>query len=356
MSACVFLELAFPLLAQFTSALPDASMEVVIHSVGNQELGVLRPSVGALGELDFLFTQGLAVRRGRVLPVGRTVSDVAGNYDQRGPILGRLGRPESAFDSREVVGIADAQHIPAVGGKARAHVFGEGNAGRAFDGDVVVVVNPAEIVQLQVAGERSGLAGDAFHHAAVSAQAVNGVVKDVEARAVVAGGQPLARDRHADAGSHALAERAGGRFHAGGPAIFRMAGGPAAELAEVPYVVQRHAGPAEDFVIRIDRLGTRQVEDRIQQHGSMAGGEHKAVAVGPDRVFGIEAQHPLPQCVDGGRHAHGRAGMTVGFLDGINRQRADGVDAQLVNVDGSDCNICHTSPTKNGGGRLGRTE
>ena len=65
------------------------------------------------------------MRGGRVLPVGRSVSDVAGNNDQRGPIIGRLGRLESALDGREVVGIADPQHIPAVGGKARAHVLGE---------------------------------------------------------------------------------------------------------------------------------------------------------------------------------------------------------------------------------------
>ena len=79
----------------------------------------------------------------------------------------------------------------------------------------------------------------------------------------------------------------------------------------------------------------------------MAGGEHEAVAVGPDGVFGIEAENALPQGVNGGRHAHGRAGMTrVGLLDGINRQRADGIDAQLINVDGSDCNIRHTFPTE----------
>src|SRR5207248_10658209 len=39
----------------------------------------------------------------------------------------------------EVVGIADARDVPAVGDEARRHVLAEGNVGVALDADVVVV-------------------------------------------------------------------------------------------------------------------------------------------------------------------------------------------------------------------------
>jgi hypothetical protein len=39
----------------------------------------------------------------------------------------------------------------------------------SFDGHVIVVVNPAKVVELEMAGERSCLVRDAFHHATVAA-------------------------------------------------------------------------------------------------------------------------------------------------------------------------------------------
>jgi len=36
----------------------------------------------------------------------------------------------------------------------------------------------------------------------------------------------------------------------------------------------------------------------------------------------------------------------VGLLDGVNRERADGVNAQLIDVYDGDRNICHTSPPR----------
>ena len=63
----------------------------------------------------------------------------------------------------------------------------------------------------------------------------------------------------------------------------------------------------------------------------MAVGEHEAIAVGPDRIVRIEAHDAIPEGVDEGRQRHRRAGMSrLGLLDRINRQRANGVDAQLI--------------------------
>ena len=74
--------------ARLAAARADAGGEVLADAVGHEELRVLRPAVGALGELDFLVAQRLAVGRGGVLLVRRAVADVAVEDDQRRPALG----------------------------------------------------------------------------------------------------------------------------------------------------------------------------------------------------------------------------------------------------------------------------
>ena len=75
------------------AARADAGSEVLAHAVGHQELRVLGPAVGALGEPHLLHAERLAVRRGRVLPVRRAVADVAVEDDQRRPALGLRETP-----------------------------------------------------------------------------------------------------------------------------------------------------------------------------------------------------------------------------------------------------------------------
>ena len=132
--------------------------------------------------------------------------------DQGGPALGLAEDRERILDAREIVGIADPQHVPVIAEEARRDILGEGDARLALDGDVVVVVDPAQVVEAEMAGERSGLRADALHQAAVAAYGVDVVVEEVEAGPVVAAGEPLARDRHADAGGNALPQRTGGRL------------------------------------------------------------------------------------------------------------------------------------------------
>ncbi len=66
-------------------------------------------------------------------------------------------------------------------------------------------------------------------------------------------------DRHADGVGNALAERPGRRFDARGVAVFRVAGGLGAKLAELLDVLDRHVGVAG------------QVKQRIEQHRAVAG-------------------------------------------------------------------------------------
>ena len=120
--------------------------------------------------------------------------------------------------------------------------------------------------------------------------------------------------READRIAEALAERPGGRLDARRMAVFGMAGGLAAELAEVLQLIERHVGIAG------------QMQQRIEQHRAVAGREDEAVAVGPVRLRGVELQELREQ--DGGDvgHAHGHAGMAgVRLLYGVHGEGPDGV-------------------------------
>ena len=119
----------------------------------------------------------------------------------------------------------------------------------AFDRDVIVVVDPAEIGELQMAGERGGFAGDAFHQIAVAALGPDVEIEQREAGLVVAGGEPAAGDRHADAVAAALPERAGRRFDAGRVLDFRMARRAAAPLAEVAELLERQRRSIGHFAV-----------------------------------------------------------------------------------------------------------
>ena len=162
-----------------------------------------------------------------------------------------------------------------------------------------------------MAGERDRLLADAFHQVAVGGDHVGLVIDHVVAE--LGGEMPLG-DRHADRVGEALAERAGGGLDARRVAVFGMAGGDRAELAEALDLVDRH------------RRIAGEIEQRVEQHRAVAGRQHEAVAVGPGRIGRIEFQEAREQDRRHVGHAHRHAGM-AGFrlLDRVHRQRADGV-------------------------------
>ena len=67
--------------------LPIPVGEVLVDAVGDEELGVLGPAVGALGLAHLLLAERLAVGGGGVLLVRRALADVAVDDDQRRPPL-----------------------------------------------------------------------------------------------------------------------------------------------------------------------------------------------------------------------------------------------------------------------------
>ena len=265
------------------------------------------------------------------LLVRGAVADDAVDHDQGR--LGRLGL--EGLDRRaqgvEVVGVGDVLHGPAQAGEPGRHVLAERQARAALDGDLVVVVEPAQVRQLQVPGERGGLGADALHQATVAGDGVDVVVEQVVAGAVERGGLPEPGDGHADAGRDPGAERAGGALDPGGPAVLGVPGTLRVELAEPLQVVERDRGRAHDLVVRVDRLDAAQVQQRVEQGRGVPGGEHEAVAVGPHRQLRVEPQIARPQRVAHRGQRHRRARVPrVRRLHRVHREHADGVDGQLV--------------------------
>src|SRR5512145_2438399 len=74
----------------------------------------------------------------------------------------------------------------------------------------------------------------------------------------------------------------------------------------------------------------------------MAVREDEAITIGPDRILRIEAQDAIPDRIDQRRERHRRAGVSgFGLLHRIDRKRANGVDAQLIEF--RICQMVHIS-------------
>lgn len=79
-----------------------------------------------------------------------------------------------------------------------------------------------------------------------------------------------------------------------------------------------------------DAVVASEVEQRVLEHASVAGGEHEAVAVEPVGVLGVEPEELVEEDVAKGRAAHGEAGVAgIGLLHGVHGQEPDGVHRLL---------------------------
>ena len=216
--------------------------------------------------------------------------------------------------------LVDFDDVPAVGAEACGHVLGEGEVRGALDGDVVVVVHDDELAETKMAGQGCGFGGDALHQVAVGDDDVGVMVDDGVAGAVVVTGEPLLSDGEADGVGKALAEGAGRDLDTGSEAALRVAGSDAAPLAQALDLVEGEVVAGE-------------VEQAVQEHGCVAGGEDKAVAVVPARVRGIVLKETVPEGVGHGGLTHGATGVTVArLLHGVGGQQAQSVDAEGVQV------------------------
>jgi len=117
-----------------------------VHALGNQELGVLGPTVHAFRQPDFLFPERFAVSFFGVLPVRRTPADVTVHNNERGTIGGlqekygsRRGSSFKSFASAT----CSTFHPYAV--KRGANIFGKRERSSALNRDPVAVIDPAEV-------------------------------------------------------------------------------------------------------------------------------------------------------------------------------------------------------------------
>ena len=167
-----------------------------------------------------------------------------------------------------------------------------------------------------MAGERDRFLRNAFHQAPVPGHDPGPVVDQVvaEARVHHALGQ-----RHADGVGQPLPERPGRRLDARRFAIFRVSGGAAVQLAEIPDFRHRH--------IRI----TGQMQQRVEQHRAVPGREHETVPVRPVWPLRIELQELREQDRRRIRHAHRHPRMAaLGGLHSVHGKRANGIGHPVV--------------------------
>src|SRR5262249_1560491 len=160
--------------------------------------------------------------------------------DERGTFLRFAKDFESLLDALEVVCVTDTQDVPTVSQKSRLDILGESDARLTLDRNVIVIVDPAEVIETQVADERRCFRRNSFHQAAIAADGINVVIKDIKARAVVTMSEPLLGNCHSHTRGDALPKRAGRRLHSRNPMVLRMPGSFAVELAKALNIIKSY--------------------------------------------------------------------------------------------------------------------
>src|SRR5262249_23154822 len=110
-----------------------------------------------------------------------------------------------------------------------------------------------------------------------------------------------------------------------------MTRGLAVELPESTNVIERHRWFTQRFVVGVHGSCAAKMERRPQQHRSMTVRKNETISIGPYRILGIEAQHPIPDRIDQRRQRHWCTWVSgLGLLNGVDRKSANSVDAQLI--------------------------
>ena len=228
-----------PVIMQRFAAPADTVIEMLAHAVWHQEFGVFRPAIISLGETDFFLSERLAVRRAGVLFMRRAKADMTVDDDEGRDVVaaGQFNRLREAL---AIVGVAHLPYIPAIGQKARGHIVAESQIGVAFDGDAIAVVDPAQVAEHLVPGERGGFVRHALHHVAVAAHCVHAIIKNLKSGAVEMLRQPAPSQGHADAVATTLAKRAGRGLDARRHAVLGMTRTFAVELSKFFDVVETY--------------------------------------------------------------------------------------------------------------------
>ena len=226
------------------------------------------PAQSLAHQCDFFSTQWRAVTLFFALFVGRTKTDHGFAADDGGLVgLGASGF-DGGLDGGAVVTVNGGDDMPAVGFKTLGGVVGEPTFYFTVDGNAIVVVERNQLAQTQSARQGASFVGDTFHQAAIAHKGVSVVIDDIVVIAVELVGQNLLGQCHTHGVGDALTQRAGGGLNARRVAVLRVARSLGVHLTEV-------------FQLFDGQIVAAQVQQRVDQHGAVAVGQDKAVAVSP---------------------------------------------------------------------------
>jgi hypothetical protein len=143
---------------QASTALAQAIPEMLAHAVRHQKFGVLGPAVAPLGEAHLLLAERLAMGCAGILLVGGAVADVALDDDQGRHVFGAPKALERLRQPVGVVDVAHVRHVPAIGEETRRDIVAESQIRVPLDRHPVAVIDPAQVAEHLVTGERSRFA------------------------------------------------------------------------------------------------------------------------------------------------------------------------------------------------------
>ena len=227
------------------------------------------------------------MRGAGVLPLA-SKTNMAVNNNQSWSTLGLAGHAKRAHNRVQVIRVANTQHIPSIPQIASAWIIAVRKIRLAFNGDVVVVVNPNQIIQLQMASDTSSLATYAFHHATVATNRVGAKIKNLKAWSIECRGQPFLRHRHSNRIRQALSKRTRGCFQTTCPTMLRMSWAQTIELSKRLDGLNGNRGLARQLAALVHFLRARQMQQTVNQHARMSIAQHKSIAIWPQRIGGIK--------------------------------------------------------------------
>ena len=163
--------------------------------------------------------------------------------------------------------------------------------GRAFDRDLVVVVDPAQVGEPEVAGERRRLAA----RCPPSCSRRRRARRRRSRTASKPGWLKCAPSQRRAIAMPTLVAKPwpSGPVVVSTPVVQRYSGWPGHLLSSWRNFLMSSSdtvGVPSALVRRVDRLGLRQVQHRVQQHRRVARRQHEPIAVRPDRILRVEAQ------------------------------------------------------------------
>ena len=205
----------------------------------------------------------------------------------------------------------DAHGIPVSSLEAHDLIVGHREARGTIDRDAVIVKKHDQLSEPQVTCKRDGLVAEAFHKAAVPGDDIGVVIDDFVTEPCI---QHALCERHTHGVGKPLPKRTRRRLDSGRMTIFGVTGRLGAQLAKILQLLKGHPRIA------------REVEQRIEQHRTVARRQNETVAVRPTGFGRIETQRFAKEHGRHISHAHGHAGVTrLGSLHGIHGQRPDGI-------------------------------